>query len=92
LHLTRPVAPRPLEARGAPRPAKLLTRSALLANTKIPLIYQPVMNTLLAIVIMNYLALIPHLKPPSSKMEKLLQKIAIGYLSNKLQITLRVSM
>jgi len=39
------------------------------------------MNTLLAIVIMNYLALIPHLNPPSNKMEKLLQTIAIGYLS-----------
>ena len=39
------------------------------------------MNTLLAIVIMNCLALIPHLNPPSNKMEKLLQTTAIGYLS-----------
>lgn len=38
------------------------------------------MNTLLAIVIMNCLALIPHLKLPLNKMEKLLQTTAIGYL------------
>jgi len=49
------------------------------------------MNTLLAIVIMNCLALIPHLKPPLNKMEKLLQTTTIGYLANKLKITLGLS-
>jgi hypothetical protein len=48
---------------GAPRTAKLLARSALFANTGIPLIDYPVMNALLAIVI-ELSQLILHFKPP----------------------------
>jgi hypothetical protein len=53
---------------GPPRTAKLLARSALLADTKITRIDQPVMNALLAIAIKLFL-LILHLKPPQAEWE-----------------------